>query len=343
MGAERLIFHLGDFKTGSTAIQDWLALEGAGHGLALMPGAPHVPLAQCLRDRAWREAEFVALARHLQDAPAPVAVVSAEHFEFADPNLLLQAVSAHLPGWTGRIGLVAYVRPHPQALLSRYTESVKIGSFIGTPSEYLDWPQTRSRMAYAMRFGRWRAAWGSAFDLRLYDRTSFPGADIRRDFAQIATGRDPGPLAAPDVNRAPGLRALALARAFHQAIGETARNSAAERARWTLGRELGRLMAQAPELADDPRLELDQLLARRIEEVFAADAESLDAGFFETAPMVRALQAASAEAPAETPVPDPDTELIPETRMAVSLWGRLLARGLSNEVDAVEIDRIWHE
>ncbi|MGR3630928.1 MAG: hypothetical protein ACU0A8_02245 [Limimaricola soesokkakensis] len=343
MSAERLIFHLGDFKTGSTAIQNWLAREGTAYGLGLMPGAPHVPLAQCLRDPARREAEFTTLARHLQETEAPLAVVSAEHFEFADPNLLLEAVSAHLPGWIDRIALVAYVRPHPQALLSRYTESVKIGSFDGTPSEYLDWPLTRRRMSYSTRFESWRAAWGNAFVLRLYDRSSFPGADVRRDFVQAATSRDPGPLSALDLNRAPGLKALALARALHQAVGTTAQGSAAERARWTLGRELGRLMAQAPELTDDPFLELDQTLAQKIEKVFAADAEALDASFFKTSPMVHALREARVEAPVETSSPDPDIQLTIETRMAVSLWGRLLARGLSNEVDAAEIDRIWHE
>ncbi len=83
----RLLLHLGDFKTGTTALQDWLE-ESPPPGLIALPGAPHAALATGLYDRPGTAARLEAIGRALRETEAGALVVSAEHFEFADPDRL---------------------------------------------------------------------------------------------------------------------------------------------------------------------------------------------------------------------------------------------------------------
>jgi len=333
-----LVLHLGDFKTGSTAIQQLLSQEAAGQGICYPPGFNHAALAQALPDPVALAAELSRIAPLLNASTAAHAVISAEHFEFADPALLASALARHLPGHAPR--LIAYVRPHSQALLARFAESTRIGSFDGDLDSYPDWPQTGARLGYATRFGRWRAVFGARFTLRLYDRHRFAGGDIRRDFLQCVTGQDRPLSDTGPVNPTPGLADLALARALHRAIGPLP--AATNAARWTLGRHLGRLMAARR--TPDTELRLHQSLAQRLLSQFHADAAATDAQFFpgET-PLGDALAAAPAQAipAAQSLAPQDHFDLA--TRDIIALWGAMLRAGLTSPGGAALLDRLYHE
>lgn len=361
----RLVFHLGDFKTGTTVLQHWLA-QGDGPFM-VPPGVPHVDLVHSLNRPPAQPDTFAPVVEMLRAAPpGRTVVVSAEHFEFADPARLKEAIARHLAPWRDQIGLIAYVRPHLPALLSRYSESTKIGSFDGTLRAFLDWPQTVRRMTYAPRFARWRETFGGAFSLRLHDRDRLTGGDIRRDFTQVVTGRDPGEVSggmsgpAGSANDQLGVRHLALARALHRAIrralmqttGPVAPGSSAEAAQWTLGRHLGRMLAGGP-VDTGPPLRADTLLAEAVAARFGADAAALDAAFFaprengsdtaQTGPVAAHLAQARAQAPATAPQPDPETLLSDETRATLILWGTMLAHPLSHPQDAEALGALFHE
>ncbi len=333
-----VVFHLGDFKTGSTAIQTWLAQHGAAQGLYLPVCHTPLALAQSLGNTLLRNRLFGDLARELARAEGQVAVISAEHFEYADPAQLAAVLALQLPQHDCR--LVAYVRPHPQALLSRYAESVKIGSFTGSLDAYLDWPQTMRQLHYAPRFARWRAAFGDRFTLRLYDRARFADGNVLRDALGFFTGRDPGPVAQAlaRVNSRPGTGDLAMLAALHRAIGTLPDGSAAQAARWTLGRHLGRLVGI--EGAMGVPLALDRALAQRLHDRFAQDADALDAGFFGDAPLRRALDAAL-----ETAAPSraPDDMLPPEAQRLAQIVGQSLRSLLAHPDGPALFDRIFHE
>lgn len=337
-----LILHLGDFRTGTTAIQSWLRQHGAAHGIHYPPGFNHAPLAHSLPHHAEQAQQFRAMAEDLDRADAPFAVISAEHFEFSDPADLADALTTHMPRHTARLRLISYVRPHPQAYLARFTESAKIGSFDGDLAAYLDWPQTPRRMTYAPRFDRWARVFGAGFSLRLYDRDHFTGGDVVRDFASFVTGTDPGPQHI-EANPSPGLEALAYARAFHRALGPLPGDATA--ARWTLGRHLGRQIA-ALGLPQTP-LHLDRALALRLVERFRADAMATDAAFFPAGgppgPLTRALEAAPAQA-LDFPLSlDPAEHLSPQTLEAVTLWGGMLRHALIAPGGAEALNRLYHE
>jgi hypothetical protein len=343
-----LILHLGDFKTGTTAIQTWLGRQGAAAGIATPPGFNQAELAQSLThpDPAVAEQAFAALARILETL-APEArhiVISAEHFELADPARLAALIAGHLAPWQEDMRLIAYVRPHPQAFLARFAESTKIGTHDGTPERYLDLPHLRRRMTYAPRFTAWRSIFGNRFTLRLYDRTALTGGDVVRDFAGFVTGQDPGPCDIL-VNPTPGPADLALMRAFHRAIGP--QSPATSPARQTLGRHLGRLLAAeaARNVRNDGPLRLHRDLAERLITVFTEDAAAMDATFFAGAdrPLTQALLAARDSA-GPLPVPlAPEDHLTPAALAVIALWGAMLRDGLNAPDGAILLNRIYHE
>lgn len=330
---QTLVFHIGDFKTGTTAIQGWLAADGAVQGLDV-PDVDANALAQSLGDPARTDRAFRYLARAVKRSRAPVCVISSEHFEHIKPATLAAAVDAHLPRYARTLRVLAYVRPHGPALLARYGESVKIGNFTGDLAAYLEWAPTRWRLNTHPRFMRWRDAFQDRFALRLYDRAAFAGGSVVRDFAQWAGGSDPGPVAeAPGAaNPSLGLRDLALLRALHTAIGPLPEGSAAQAARWALGRDLGRRLAlQNGAPAEAQKLRIGESLAARLLKLYAKDAAATDADFFEHPVLTDDLAAVAKHASDTTPTSDPQVCLSPDALAAMTLWGLSLKDGMARE------------
>jgi len=342
-GSGRLVLHLGDFKTGSTAIQSWLQTQGAAHGIATPAGFNQAALAQGLTaPEAAAEALWTAAAQNLAGKTAPHLVISAEHFEMSPPDRLAAMLDRHLPDLARDARAIVYVRPHPGAYLARLAESVKIGSHMGSIADYLDRPDIPRRMAYGTRLAAWAAAFGNRLTVRLYDPALLPGGDVVRDFAAWVTGTDPGPLPpAPDANRTPGLAGLARARALHLAIGTLP--ATAEGARHTLGRAWGRLLAAGPPGKADTALHLDQALALRLRDTFQAEAARADALFFRDAPLTGALDRALQQAPPDQQSLDPAAQLDPAVLAEIARTGALLRLGLLHLEGPVLIDRLWHE
>jgi hypothetical protein len=342
-----LVLHLGDFKTGTTAIQTWLGAHGPAAGIITPPGFNQARLAQSLSDpdEAVPDRAFAETARCLDATTAPHAVISAEHFEMADPARLATMIGRHLARWETDLRLIAYVRPHPAAYLARFAESTRIGSHDGDLGRYLDLPQLRRRMTYATRLGAWRAVFGDRLTVRLYDRTALAGGDVVRDFAGFVTGQDPGDVGrVTAANPTPGLADLALLRALHRAIGPLPPGMR-QGAQFTLGRHLGRQLERRRKGYADQPLRLHRALAERLATVFGADAAAMDATFFADAgqPFARALSQAVATADTAPPPLLPEDHLTPEALAIIALWGEMLRDGIAAEETAALMDRIYHE
>ena len=128
---KRLVIHAGDPKTGSSSIQQVLfdgAWSAPGSSLAYPGVLNAIPLADALRGelpppRARRQ--IAQSAEWLAAQTADVAVFSAEHFAFVEPDTLREALP-RLLGETGRqVTVLAYVRPHLPRLLSTFAQRVK--------------------------------------------------------------------------------------------------------------------------------------------------------------------------------------------------------------------------
>ncbi|MCV2876242.1 hypothetical protein OE810_08185 [Rhodobacteraceae bacterium XHP0102] len=205
---QRLIFHIGDFKTGTSSIQDWVnAGQAAPRGLYPCPINAHA-LAHHIRDPETADIAFAEFAHALAKSDGHI-LISSEHFEACDPARLDDLLRRYLPRLRDDVMILAYLRPHAEALVARYAESTKIGSYHGNLSGYLDWKPSFWRLRMAARLRPWRAVFGHRLVLRLYDPRLFTAGDVRHDLLRAIFGRAGPPLRPLIRNRTPSLKALA--------------------------------------------------------------------------------------------------------------------------------------
>lgn len=179
---KRLIIHIGDSKTGSTALQ--AALRSHSKGVAwAYPGTSlnHNGLALALSrpKLAHRiEPRFRALWHQVAEKNAETVVVSAELFQAVRPADLLRTLALYGPDTLPPISVIAYCRPHLAKLAAMYSERVKFGQFPKSLDHYSARVARTMKLDYAPRFAEWRGYFGSDFQLRPY----FTGQDIVEDF-----------------------------------------------------------------------------------------------------------------------------------------------------------------
>jgi hypothetical protein len=183
----KLVLHIGDCKTGTTSIQSALRAAETSHpGSGIFFGAAvnHNDLALSLLEDRNEEADagFEDLARNIMAAPQSTAVLSAEMFEFVDPQRLRQVLEKHLPALCPGARVIAYVRPHSERLLSAFAETVKKGEYFGTLEEYFTHVTDQGDLAYAPRLQRWHRHFGSALIVRPFLPGSWVGGDVVSDF-----------------------------------------------------------------------------------------------------------------------------------------------------------------
>ncbi|GGA29644.1 hypothetical protein [Neptunicoccus cionae] len=327
---KQLVIHLGDRKTGSTAIQDALvagAIQSPDASIFYPTGNNHIPLAKTLSVKALasqRDQRFGKLAKRIHRSDADIAVISAEHFESVDPAALQEALKEFFPDLLGRVRLLAYVRPHGDRLVSNYAEAIKLGHFDGDLDAYHAMRLEKRPLQYTPRFNRWRETFGSSFTLRPFVRGALVNGDIVADFAEFLLGDTPHQLAdSPQSNPSMSLEDLAMMRLLQSRIAAVPNST---KFQVSLGKTLGTLLAEAPEQpANHTKLALHADLAEAVQEAYLADAQALDQAFFapET-PMKDALLAARSKAVKAPQSIAAEDHLSPEAIRMVDIWAGLL-------------------
>ncbi|WP_069301111.1 hypothetical protein [Neptunicoccus sediminis] len=327
---KQLVIHLGDRKTGSTAIQDALvagAIQSPESSIFYPTGNNHIPLAKTLSMKALasqRDQRFGKLAKRIARSDADIAVISAEHFESVDPLALRDALERFFPDLRGRTRLLAYVRPHADRLVSNFAESVKLGHFDGDLDAYHAMRLTRKPLQYTERFTRWRETFGDAFTLRPFVRKTLTGGDIVEDFAQFLFGDTPHQVesGAPS-NPSMSIQDLAMVRHLQNRLG-SAPNM--RKFKISLGKTLGTLLSEAPEQpVDHTKPALHAGLVEAVETAYREDAQALDSAFFAPAtPMEDALMAARSKAVAAPQSVDAKDHLSQQALRMVEVWAGLL-------------------
>ncbi len=322
-----IVFHLGDRKTGSTAIQYALA-SGAvqAPGLRIGYTAPinHIPLASSLTrpdEARFRAQRFAKALEPARAGTADVTIISAEHFEMVDPAVLRDALDVHAPDLAGRFRFVAYVRPHAERIVSTYAERVKQGHFLGTMDQLFLRMRKRGTFLYAPRFARWRAVFGPAFTLRPMIRDRLHDRDVVRDFMHVALEGAPFDLVGPPAaNESLTLEDLALLRALHLRFGDEIFKGKAADVQTATAWNFARMLSAAPRPSGGTKPALHRRLAQQVQAAYAADAAALDAAFFDGTPMTDALARAgdrAVEAPQSVRIED---HFGPADRRIIDLW-----------------------
>lgn len=293
---QKIVFHLGDFKTGSTSIQRALLSKSwtcPTRTVAYPTRLHHRAVALSLFKKTafpHRAGRFEELAGKIRAAQADTVVVSDEKFENVDPEVLQQALKDHMPDLIDRVHLISYVRPHAERILSSYTQSLKLGFVTGELDAFHRQTLKRQRYVYAPRFCKWREVFKDRFTLRPMVRAHLFDQDVVADFLHNLLDQAPFKLdPQPTSNTALSVAHLAMLRAFHRMERKNAYGTLGEvrgKATWHLTRLLEEITPP-----DAEKLRLHRTLAEQIMADYAGDAEALDATFFDQPIMVPALAA----------------------------------------------------
>lgn len=321
---KEIIIHLGDTKTGSTAIQTCLADGGyeLPAGRIVYPARfNHIPLAHSLsdnpamaQDKRYMVPRFAKVVAAFATSNADWGVISAEVFEFTSPVRLKEALDQFFPGYKGRIRLVAYVRPHHSKVVSAFAEQVKKTGQPQTMEVLFNKRFRNEQLSYHKRFSQWRAVFGDAFTLRPFVREHLVQGDVVADFLSFVTGsQDVTVTKVPQLNSSLSVKNLSMLRLCHSRLNQNPHltGSVLKKVRDDLGWHIAPYLSQY-ELKRDERLKMHRDLAEKILATCQEDAVALDADFLTGAPMLKALEAAPKEA-----IPEPQS-LAPVDQMTLS-------------------------
>ena len=327
-----IVFHLGDCKTGTTAIQSVLAsgkIESE-KSICYPTRFNHIPLARTLSDpqeRPFQKKRFTKLRRAFDQSDADIGLVSAEHFEFVDPTEIRRAIDTYLPDYADRVRLVAYVRPHAERLVSTFAERSKKGQTRKTLEFMHEQLLARGRLMYTPRFSRLQELFGARFTLRPFIRSHLQDGDVITDFLNLVFQGGAFTLSsATQPNETLSVPDIALLRHLHRKISELTNDKPKpHEAQKALGWYMSDMLtSMRQENAEKPRIYRE--LAEKVVEVYAGDAAMLDDLFFEGTPMSDALEQAphkAVEHPQSFRAEDHLTE--GELRQA-DVWAALMAR-----------------
>ncbi|MGD9861810.1 MAG: hypothetical protein AB7S99_01235 [Pseudodonghicola sp.] len=298
-GDKTLVFHIGDRKTGTTALQYAFAsgrVELKGHSLFYPAKISHNrlaghfealdPTASSPKARKKAEEACARLAQRIGDSEADLCLISGEMFESVPAATLQHVIDSQFADCADRIRVVAYVRPHAGRFLSGFTERVKLGGqrAIGNDLDgFLDQALAARMILYHDRFSALKQAFGDRFVLRPMIPAQLHRNSVIEDFIRHGLGVEEFTLtgAAP-ANESLGLEDLMRLKTLQRHFGHLT----VPRLRMQIGAEFSHLVSQMPPPPIRTRLQLHRSVADRLQEACRADAQAMDAAFFDGAPLM---------------------------------------------------------
>ena len=288
----RLVLHVGDYKTGTSAVQRAVVncaspLAETPKGALLYPVSGrgdqkvHHSLAWELLDSpmyAPRQGGWAELGEEIREVRPDIALVSTESLESVPPGAIAAALERRLADSFDGLQVVAYVRPHAERILSAYSQKVKTGQVAEALPAFVRRAIADDQFRYAPRLAAWRDAFGDAFTARPYIRDRLTDRDIVADFLHLTLDMTPADIGADTiiaVNDSPSLEAVLAMRKLVAALG-CAKNR--QEALWHEHNVLRPIRAGLEEhyANSGKRLQFPAKLADRVAEAYRNDAEQVD-------------------------------------------------------------------
>lgn len=338
----KLVFHVGDHKTGSSSIQQVLAkgdirLEGKTllypcrsnhnylfrHVQAFLkngqfpPGEPGLPGLRKLRTL-------------MERTEADYTVLSGEEFENAHPEGLARVMDKFLLPHASDHLVLCYLRPHAGRVLSSFVEQTKIGFCAVDLEEYHRNSRQKERFIYAGRMADWRAQFSRHFVMRPMVRDRLFRKSVVWDFVQAAFGEDTARASVEEgtaANESLCLEDLMLLKEV-----QTPARHRGRPLRIMLGWEIARLVAEEQRQGPRTKPALHRSLAEQIRKDYLEDAEQMDRLYFPDDPVfVQELDRAVDEAIPEAQSTRPEDYFGPDMLAHVRVLARLVDEMLDND------------
>lgn len=272
-----IVFHIGDCKTGTTSIQTMLARRAwtaAPKTVCYSARLNHNPIASKLRQGGeLARKEGAKIAEDFRASDADIGVISAEHFEFCDPEVLLRLVEGPLADWSGNIRLIQFVRPHIDRFRATFIERCKKGGCLDDIETACAGILDEGLLDYAPRLARWHAAFGTAITTQAYVPDHFPNRDVRAALLTELFGTDA--VAPTDItreNQSLSLQQVVLLRYMHaeMALPDIARDGGR-----AFGWNFGKILAELETTNPQP-LTLPETVVERLQTRCRTDAANVD-------------------------------------------------------------------
>lgn len=302
---KEIIFHLGDYKTGSTSIQRILAAQDftiPGRRVLFTARENHMDLPRSLypenRLFARQKEIWETHAQAIRTSDADIAVISAENMNHLDPAQMRAAVDRYFPDFSGRIRYVTYLRPHADRIVSSFAERRKLGEFFGGMAKLHTEILDKQRLFYTPRFTAWKAQFGPAFHIRPMVREHLFRGDVVHDFFRFMCGSEEFEIHG-DTHRNESLSVaelLAVSELQREIKRLGGKKIASRDVRHRIAGLLQEALAVLPRKADLEKPRLHKALAARIQDSYREDAAAMDAAFFEGSPFADALAGAKDKA-----------------------------------------------
>lgn len=290
---DRLLFHIGDAKTGTSSIQTALRnriWKTEGPVLVPQPELNAIGLAKAV-DRNGKKSRllFEQKSRWAAENAGDIGVISSEFFARNDPISFRRALETHLPEYAHTARILAYFRPHAPLIVSSFAQRAKSGTFTGNLDAFIVEIAHRPRFSGMKRFGPWRDTFGDRFILRPFIRDALKDHDVVADFFDIALEGAPFTLTADThSNESLSVELLATLAHVHKVLQTEGVNETLPGA---IGGAMMRLVARRKS-REGTKVRLHKAAALRIQELWHKDAKQLDATFFAAPLMQNALDTA---------------------------------------------------
>lgn len=347
----RIFLHTGVWKTGSTAIQTFLAKNAndlARRGVMIPDHARnmreynHLFERLVARDEPGVQAVADQLGRDIAAHDPTTLVISSEHFWHAPPDVI-ERVAAMLRQYSDDVRVIAYIRPQDDMWASLYAQQAKFFRVRSTHDiwgngDYIGPAIAENAMFYHRCFSVYRQVFGAdAVRLKVYDRKKFSDGDVVQDFLDwIGVEDDDGYVASErDENSSFGWKGVALSiwladRLHSGEISFADQRSAGKALRFAM-RDAGRKFDDLAWYGKAPECFGPEERAR-IRAHYADDTDALAGAYFDGAPPFAP--------PSDRPADPFDLDRIPEAELRFAK--RRLQRRIAASHPLLSRDRWLH-